>query len=81
MDIETVPVKMSDIRIPKRSELNELKIRALENSPDSLSSLLHDKKHPIVLYRGTRPYEICNGRHRIYLAAQQGIKVIPAGFN
>lgn len=78
--METVPVKMSDIRIPKRSELIEGKIRSLENSPDSLSSLLHSKSDPIALHKGTPPYKVYSGRHRVYVAAQQGIKVIPVVF-
>jgi hypothetical protein len=78
--METVPVKMSDIKIPKRSELNEAKLRSLQNSPDSLPSLLHSKTDPIYLYRGTPPYEVGSGRHRVYLAAQSGIKLIPAVF-
>ncbi|MCC3569174.1 MULTISPECIES: hypothetical protein [unclassified Microcoleus] len=79
--METVPVKMSDIRVLNLSELNPAKIRAIENSSESLSSLLHDQDDPIVLYRGTPPYELCDGRHRVYLAEQRGIKLVPAAFN
>ena len=78
--METRPVKMSDIRVPKRSELNEGKIRSIEKSPDSIESLIHSKSDPIGLYKGKPPYEVCSGRHRVYVAAQKGIKVIPAIF-
>ncbi len=78
--MQTRPVKMSDIRVPKRSELNEGKIRSLENSPDSIESLLHSKTDPIALHKGTPPYEVYSGRHRVYVAAQKGIKLIPAVF-
>ncbi|MEZ2236525.1 MAG: hypothetical protein ACBR23_00725 [Microcoleus sp.] len=44
-----------------------------------LIKLSHDD--PIVLYRGTHPYELCDGRHRVYLANQRGIKLVPAAFN
>jgi hypothetical protein len=71
---------MSDIRVPKRSELNEGKIRSLLNSPDSIESLLHSKTDPIALHKGTPPYEVYSGRHRVYVAAQKGIKLIPAVF-
>lgn len=76
----TTPVKMSDIQVPKKSELNEGKIRSLENSPDSIESLLHSKTDPIALHKGTPPYEVYSGRHRVYVAAQKGIKLIPAVF-
>lgn len=78
--MQTVPVKMSDIRVPQRSELNEGKIRSIENSPDSISSLLHSKSDPIALHKGSPPYEVYSGRHRVYVAAQRGIKLIPAVF-
>lgn len=79
--METTPVKMSDIRVPNRSELIEGKIRSIENSPDSISSLLHDERDPITLDKGTPPYEVYSGRHRVYVAYQKGIKIIPAVFN
>jgi hypothetical protein len=78
--METRPVKISDIRVPKRSELNEGKIRSIEKSPDSIESLLHSKTDPIALHKGNPPYEVYSGRHRVYVAAQKGIKVIPAVF-
>ncbi len=78
--MQTRPVKMSDIRVPNRSELNEGKIRSLLNSPDSIESLLHSKTDPIALHKGTPPYEVYSGRHRVYVAAQKGIKLIPAVF-
>jgi hypothetical protein len=79
--METVPVKISDIRVPNRSELIEGKITSVENSPDSISSLLHDATDPITLHKGTPPYEVYSGRHRVYVADQKGIKIIPAVFN
>lgn len=78
--MKTVPVKMSDIRVPKLSELNAGKIRSIKNSPDSIEFLLHSKSDPIALYKGTLPYEICSGRHRVYVAYQKGIKIIPVVF-
>ena len=79
--METTPVKMSDIRVPNRSELIEGKIRSIENSPDSISSLLHDETDPITLHKGTPPYEVYSGRHRVYVANQKGTKITPAVFN
>jgi hypothetical protein len=76
----TVPVKISDIRVPNRSELIEGKIRSIENSPDSIESLIHSKSDPIALLKGTFPYEVHSGRHRVYVAAQKGIMLIPAVF-
>ena len=78
--METRPVKMSDIRVANRSELNEGKIKSIENSPDSISSLLHSKTDPIALHKGKPPYEVYSGRHRVYVAFQKGIKLIPAVF-
>jgi hypothetical protein len=77
---QTQPVKMSDISIPSLRDLNSAKLRSLENSPDSLESLLHSKSDPIALHRGNPPYEVYSGRHRVYLASQKGIRVIPAVF-
>jgi hypothetical protein len=77
---ETHPVKMSDIKIPNLHELNQGKLDSLKNSPDSLEKLLHSKSDPIALHKGNAPYEVYSGRHRVYLAYQKGIKVIPAVF-
>ncbi len=75
---ETRPVKMSDIRIPDFNELNQGKLLSLKNSPDSLEKLLHSKSDPIKLTGKKPPYEVYTGRHRVYLAYQRGIQLIPA---
>jgi hypothetical protein len=75
---DTKPVRISEIKIPNKNELNEGKLRSLENSPDSLESLLQSKSDPIRLEGQYPPYRVTSGRHRVYLAYQRGIGVIPA---
>jgi hypothetical protein len=73
-------LKISDIKIPNKSELKDFKLKQFKSDADLVKAINHDKD-PIVLYQGSRPYEICDGRHRVYLAKQKGINVIPVLFN
>ena len=78
--MEIVQVKMSDIKVPNRSELNEAKIRGVETAYDSLDTQLNSKTDPVSLRRDTFPYEVYTGRHRVYVAYQRGYTSIPATF-
>jgi hypothetical protein len=74
-------VSISDIEQIPRKELEEKKLHALENSYDSFEAQLNSKLNPIALDRGRgKPYEIIDGRHRIYLARQKGYTSVPARF-
>lgn len=73
-----VTVKLSDIVNVSRSELNKAKLDALENSYDSFDAQLNSSSDPIALDKTTRPYQITNGRHRIFLARQKGYRSVPA---
>lgn len=79
--METVPVKMSDIKVPSKSELRgDDAIRKVENFYPSFDAYLHSKSDPVALRRDTYPYEVYSGRHRVYVAAKKGYKLIPAVF-
>jgi hypothetical protein len=72
-------INLSDIRIVERTELELDKLYALEHSFDSFEYQLNSSIDPIALdSRSGKPYQIINGRHRIYLARQKGIKSIKA---
>jgi hypothetical protein len=67
------PFKLSDIREVTIEELLPRKLEALRNgsAPDG----------PIFLKTSSgKPYEILDGRHRIYLAREQGKLLIAADF-
>lgn len=68
------PVKLSDIENIDIGNLKNSKLEALENGETSDS--------PITLKRSSGiPYQILNGRHRIYLARQQGKSIIAVIFD
>jgi hypothetical protein len=74
-------VRLSDIQTVSYSELEPKKLKALENSYDSFETQLNSKTNPIALDRGAgKPYQILNGRHRVYLARQKGYSSVPATF-
>ncbi|MEQ8976167.1 MAG: ParB N-terminal domain-containing protein [Coleofasciculus sp. C1-SOL-03] len=74
-------VRLSDIQTVSSSELEPKKLKALENSYDSFESQLNSQRNPIALDRGAgKPYQILDGRHRVYLARKKGYSSVPATF-
>jgi hypothetical protein len=73
-----VQVKLSDIESISRNDLKQEKLDSLENSYDSFEAQLNSKNEPIALYKHTTPYEIANGRHRVFWARQKGYTSVPA---
>ena len=74
-------VPISKIQIPKISELNPAKIHALEHSFDSFEAQLNSRSEPIALdMKSGIPYQIINGRHRVFLANKKGIKELDVVF-
>jgi hypothetical protein len=79
MPKQRVNVPLSDIRHVSQSELSNAKLNALENGYDSFEYQLNSSSNPIAL-TGGKPYDISDGRHRIFLARQKGYKYVPAIF-
>ncbi|MFO0128231.1 MAG: hypothetical protein ACK54J_13670 [Pseudanabaena sp.] len=74
-------VALSDIRDVKKSELDDARIKTLLNGYNSFDEVLNSKSDPIALDKGRgKPYDIVDGRHRIYLARQKGYKAVPVIF-
>lgn len=70
-------VSLSDIREISRSELDSGRLGMLENGYSSFEEVLNSSSDPIVL-DGDIPYDITDGRHRIYLARQKGYSSVYA---
>lgn len=74
-------IYLSDIENVTKLELNDSKLKALENSYDSFEDQLNSKSTPIALdEKQGKPYRIINGRHRVYLARRKGYSKVPAVF-
>lgn len=75
-----VMVDLSDIQYVDRNELKESRLNTLLNGYDPFEKVLKSESDPIALYKNTKPYEIADGRHRVYLARQKGYSQIRAIF-
>lgn len=74
-------VNLHDIRDVSISELSNSKLHALDNSYDSFDYQVNNcNSENAVCLSGNIPYEIINGRHRVYLARKKGWKTIKARF-
>jgi hypothetical protein len=71
-------VSISDIRSISKSELNERRLSDLQNGFSSFEEVLNSKSDPIVLDSSSKPYDIIDGRHRVYLARDKGYSSITA---
>lgn len=79
MSKQRVSVSLSDIRQVSQSELSNAKLDALTNGYDSFDYQLSSSSNPIAL-TGSRPYDIVDGRHRVFLARKKGYGSVPAIF-
>ena len=68
------PVKLSDIEYVDIKNLEDRKLEALGNGGSSDYSITLKRSSGI-------PYQILDGRHRIYLARQQGKSIVAAIFD
>ena len=75
-------INLSDIENVKLNDLDSKKLYWLENGADSFDYQVNQctDENAVALSNGTNPYEILNGRHRIYLARQKGWRTIRARF-
>jgi hypothetical protein len=74
-------VALSDIREVKKSELDDARIKTLLNRYSSFDEVLNSKSDPIALDKDKgKPYDIIDGRHRVYLSRQKGYKAVSAIF-
>lgn len=71
-------VALADIEQPDPSELKQSRLDMLLNGAESFDAVLNSTSDPITLQGAHPPYEILDGRHRVYLARQQGCTHIPA---
>lgn len=73
-------VSLSEIENVNRGNLNEDRLKTLQSGYSSFENVLNSSSDPIALYKGTKPYQIADGRHRIFLARQKGYSHINAKF-
>lgn len=74
-------VSLSDIRNVSLSELESSKLQGLENGYDSFDSQVNNCSDAnAIALTGSKPYDITNGRHRIYLARKKGWSTVRARF-
>lgn len=72
-------VYLSDIAHVSRGDLRDSRLDDLENGYSSFEEVLNSSSDPITL-SGSKPYEIIDGQHRIYLARQKGYTKVRAQF-
>jgi len=73
-------VDLDDIEDVDRSDLSESRLQMLEDGYDDFDDVLSSSSDPITLDGDEPPYEIIDGRHRIYLAREKGLSSVPAKF-
>ena len=74
-------VDLDDIEEISRRDLSASRLDTLRNGHDSFDDVLNSRSDPITLDRsGGTPYEVIDGRHRIYLAREKGYSKVPAQF-
>ena len=65
-------VFLSDIENVTRSSLSQRRLDDLLNGYSSFEQVLNSSSDPIALDCSSKPYQIIDGRHRIYLARKKG---------
>lgn len=75
-----VTVSLSDIESVNRSELSARRLNDLQNGYSSFETVLSSSSDQITLDKSRRPYQIIDGRHRVYLARQKGYSSVSARF-
>ena len=72
-------VSLRDIEDISLRDLKSSRLNNLQNGFSSFDTVLNSQSDPIAL-TGSKPYEIVDGRHRVYLARQKGYSKVPAIF-
>ncbi len=70
-------VQLNEIRHVSQSELNSQRLYILENGIKSFEETINNTSDIITL-EGSKPYDIIDGRHRIFLARKRGLKSVKA---
>lgn len=73
-------VDVDEIEHISRSDLNEARLTTLQDGCDDFEDLLNSASEPIRLSGTEPPYEVDDGRHRMYLARDKGLYWVPAVF-
>lgn len=74
-------VKLSDIQSVSSSELRQSRLDNLLNGYSSFDQVLSNSSDPIALSKkGGAPYDIIDGRHRVYLARKKGYNSVDVVF-
>ncbi len=75
-----IKVALSDIEQIdfRRDNLKQSRIDTLLDGYSSFEEVINSKSDPITLSGANKPYEIIDGRHRVYLARQKGYTHVPA---
>jgi hypothetical protein len=74
-------IRISYIAIPEFKDLKQPKLLALHNSFDKFEAQLNSVRDPIALdLRSGIPYQIINGRHRVYMAHKMKLKELKVIF-
>jgi hypothetical protein len=70
-------IALSEIVDVSRNELSDKRLQTLLDGFNTFEQVLASKSDPIVLDASRKPYDIIEGRHRIYLAREKGYTSVP----
>lgn len=76
MPIQQVP--LASIEDVKLEDLSQSRIQDLLHGAEPFDGVLNSQTNPITLDGANPPYQIIEGRHRVYLARQKGYMYVPA---
>ena len=74
----TTNVSLSSIESISRSDLRDSRLKMLENGHSSFDEVVKSRSDPITLDGSSTPYQVIDGRHRIFLARKKGYTSVPA---
>lgn len=70
------PVLLVDIEAINERKLNQEKLEQIDRS---FQDIIYKSEYPICIDRRFgRPFKIIDGRHRIYIARQKSLRLVPA---
>lgn len=68
-------IQLSEIKHVSYNELSVDRLNKLESGNKTLERIINET-NDIITLQGKRPYDIIDGRHRIFLARKLGLKSI-----